>query len=55
MTTKTAIKKLIEQQEITTGIIEALNISMDTFLAYCQRPKAERQDLVKRLIIAYTA
>ena len=47
-----AIKSMKEKGQITTGMLDALNISMDSWLTYCQKPKEERASLVNRLIIA---
>lgn len=50
MTRNEAIKKLKETREITTDMLEPLDIRFETFLMYSQLEQSDREDMVNLLI-----
>ena len=53
ITRQEAIKKLEETNELTTGMLEPLNIDMDSFLRFAQASKQARERVIKQLIQYY--
>ena len=53
MTKQEAVKKLRETKELTTGMLEPLSISMDSFLRLAQAPKDAQERIINLLIQYY--
>ena len=53
MTRLEAVCKLMTEKELSTDILEPLNIGFESFLKYCQLPEKTQKEIIIKLIKNY--